>query len=274
MTFYRTTPTAYRSRETTDVTETAEDTKGPDTHTHYEHTHKRTVYQSRPVVAAHSKGKKMDQHKAPHDSLPSNPEPLTAPGPDGRPWFAAFDDEDAWRQFAERHTRDVDGPYLSNLFCKKGGGNARAGPGPIGDAVRESCAYYRGFSATKALYGACKRATDSKQCMDDAVALIEGRPPLRPVFPADYGETVASRSGIELEGRENAQAFIDEANVARLCVLTHRMTVITPLERAGRALCFSRMHQKSDRFNAVYSAARRAGASRRAAVRATQLVEE
>nr|UMO79148.1 hypothetical protein [Pandoravirus belohorizontensis] len=216
----------------------------------------------------------MDQRKAPHGSLPPKPEPLTTPGPDGRPWFAAFDDEDAWRQFAERHTRDVDGPYLSNLFCKRGGGNARAGPGPIGDAIRESCAYYRGFSATKALYGACKEATDSKQCMNDAMALIESRPPLRPVFPADYGETVASRSGIALEGRENARAFIDEANVARLCVLTRRMTVITPLERAGRALCFSRMHQKSDRFNAVYNAARRTGASRRAAVRAAQLVEE
>lgn len=216
----------------------------------------------------------MDQPKAPRDSLPPKPKPLTAPGPDGRPWFAAFDDEDAWRQFAQKHTGKVDGPYLSSLFCKKSGGNARAGPGPIGDAIRESCAYYRGFSATKALYDACERATDSKQCMNDAMALVERRPPLRPLFPADYGETVASRSGIELEGREDAQAFIDEANVARLCVLTRRMAVITPLERAGRALCFSRMHQKSDRFDAVYNAARRAGASRRAAVRATQLVEE
>ncbi|AGO84622.1 hypothetical protein psal_cds_684 [Pandoravirus salinus] len=204
----------------------------------------------------------------------SSPKPTTAAGPDGRPWFAVRDDEDGWRRLAAQHNFDVERISTDQILCRASGGRESAGPGPVGDVIRESCRSNHNDSAAW-LYRACDRSPNQAQCAAEGLSLVDGKPRPRPLFPADYAETVASRSGIDLDVRSTGlNSFVDTANTARLCVLARRSTVDTPFRRQSMKFCYSGMHTKSDRFGKVYEAAIGAGASPEAAVRATQLVEE
>lgn len=95
---------------------------------------------------------------------------------------------------------------------------------------------------------------------------------LRPIIPADYAETVATRCGVELRDGAEAASFVKEVNRARLCVLGERMPHDTPLRRAIQLDC--KGHTADERFSTVYDAARRNGASLGTAVSVANTVAE
>lgn len=194
----------------------------------------------------------------------------TVVGSDGRHWFAAYDNEAGWERFGDDHEAAVNwGLPKTKHFCVAHGHIDRSTSGPIERLYIRQCSaiYY----PTDSVNDSCLRSAGGHTaCFADAMALIEGEQPLRPLMPTDYGQTVAARSGIALRDDASGGAFISTVEDARLCVLGDRMTVSTPLRRAIRDNC----SYGRPGLDTIYAAARNAGGSAAAAMHAAGLVHE
>lgn len=196
----------------------------------------------------------------------------TVAGPDGRRWFAARDDEAGWGRFASQHesAAGAQGLPRTQHFCAANEGIDLRNSGPVERLFELICS--KPYSPTYYVKDACSRSGNGRElCFADAMRVIDGDPPLRPIMPVDYAGTVAARSGIALKADPSAAAFVSTVEDARLCVLVDRMSIDTPLREAIRTRCHN--DKKTD-FEDVYVAARAAGGSTAAALHAAALVKE
>ncbi|AGO81979.1 hypothetical protein pdul_cds_85 [Pandoravirus dulcis] len=196
----------------------------------------------------------------------------TVAGPDGRQWFAAHDDEAGWKRFASQHesAAGVQGLPRTQHFCAANEDIDLRNSGPVGRLFELTCS--KPYSSTYYVKDACSRSGDDRElCFADAMRVIDGDRPLRPIMPVDYAETVAARSGVALKDDPTAAAFISTVEDARLCVLVDRMSVDTPLRETMRGRCYN---GKKPDFQDVYVAARAAGGSTAAALHAAGLIKE
>nr|UMO79145.1 hypothetical protein [Pandoravirus belohorizontensis] len=248
------------------------------------------VTSDRQIAATHrtlsAKGGKRHCRAAAHDTtahLPSYTPSMfkfadrrasspTVAGPDGRRWFAAHDDEAGWKRFASQHKSAAGSQGLPRTqhFCAANEDMDLRNSGPVERLFELICS--KPYSSTYYVRDACSRSGDDRElCFADAMRVIDGDPPLRPIMPVDYAETVAARSGIALKADPSAAAFVSTVEDARLCVLVDRMGINTPLREAIRGRC---RNSKMSDFEDVYVAARAAGGSTAAALHAAGLIKE
>ncbi|AVK75079.1 hypothetical protein pqer_cds_657 [Pandoravirus quercus] len=202
----------------------------------------------------------------------------------GGHWYGAVDGIEPWKDFEQaRQSHDDSDSLMVAMFCAANRDTDPRGPGPIAGLMSSLC----NDDPDKSLDHAMHRASTACRyqrpysheddtpkhvpCIRKAANFLDYRVS-RPIIPANYAETVATRCGIELRDGAEAASFVKEVNRARLCVLGERMAHDTPLRRAIRLDC--KGHTADERFSTVYDAARSNGASLSSAVSAANTVAE